>query len=141
MAFCFVYVALILVLPYEMPPITVLLIGFGIGIIIDIFGDTLGMHAASTVFMAFLRPTILKQLTPRNGYGQNFSFSIHETGLLWFLAYAGLLIFSHHLVLFLIDAAHYKLFGQALLKTFTSSALTLLMVVIGMYLFSGGEKR
>ena len=39
---------------------------FFFGLTIDIFADTPGMNAAATVFLAFLRPSLLRLFTPRD---------------------------------------------------------------------------
>src|ERR1043166_5543145 len=64
----FVYVLFIIVLPFETPKWMLLLIPFLTGITIDMFYDTSGMHAAACVFMAYIRPGVLKLFSPRDGY-------------------------------------------------------------------------
>ena len=63
--FCFIYVAAVLLLPYEISLTLLLLIAFVTGIVVDTFYNTLGIHAAATVLMAYLRPLIIRiQLAP-----------------------------------------------------------------------------
>ncbi|MDW8287920.1 MAG: hypothetical protein RMJ89_07605, partial [Flammeovirgaceae bacterium] len=54
-AFCFLYISFILFLPVRLDRLWVLLLSFLIGILIDIFYNTLGIHAASCVLIGFLR--------------------------------------------------------------------------------------
>jgi len=49
----YMYVLFILLLPFETPRWLLLISGFAIGISIDLFANTPGMHASATVFMAF----------------------------------------------------------------------------------------
>ncbi|MBL4668206.1 MAG: rod shape-determining protein MreD [Flavobacteriales bacterium] len=56
----FLYVFFILSLPFETPNWIVLLLGFALGVAIDSFTSTLGMHTSATVFMAFCRAYLLK---------------------------------------------------------------------------------
>ena len=67
----YMYVLFILLLPFETPRWLLLISGFAIGISIDLFANTLGMHTSATVFMAFLRPYILKLLMPHDEYEQS----------------------------------------------------------------------
>ncbi len=63
----FLYVMFILMLPFETPNWLVLIIGFILGLIIDSFGDTMGMHAAACTAMGFARKTVLKFFSPLEG--------------------------------------------------------------------------
>ena len=58
-AFCFVYIAGILILPAEISRMYLLFIGFAVGFTVDIFSNTFGMHAAATVLIAYLRPFLI----------------------------------------------------------------------------------
>ena len=64
----FLYVLFIIILPFEAPKWLVLLSAFLIGITMDMFSDTGGMHAAACVFMGYIRPGVLKLFSPRDGY-------------------------------------------------------------------------
>ncbi|HBH47981.1 MAG TPA: rod shape-determining protein MreD, partial [Bacteroidales bacterium] len=58
----YVYTLFILLLPFETPGWVVLISGFLLGFSVDIFSETLGMHTAATVFMAYLRPIALSMV-------------------------------------------------------------------------------
>jgi hypothetical protein len=135
-AFCFVYIAFILLLPFEIDAVLLLLFGFGTGLMIDVFYDTLGIHAAACVLTAFVRPWILRFITPRGGYEVGMQLSIRSMGLDWFAPYAFILILIHHLTLFFIEASDISLFFTALLKAFCSAILTWALILITQYLFS-----
>jgi hypothetical protein len=81
------------------------------------------MHAFSTVLIAWLRPTFFKILTPANGYDERSSISLEEMKWMWFFPYLGLMLFTHHIVLFLLEASEGSLFGLSLLKAFLSTFL------------------
>ena len=65
----YVYVLFVLLLPFETPNWLLLVVAFLLGLSIDLFSQTPGIHAFATVFMAFFRPFILNVLSPRDGYG------------------------------------------------------------------------
>ena len=96
-AFAFIYIGFLLMLPFETGAITLMGLGFLTGFITDVFYDSLGMHTAAMVFVAFLRPYWVQSLTPRGGYEQGSLPNIRSLGLRWFLSYALTLIFIHHL--------------------------------------------
>src|SRR3954463_13540886 len=64
----YVYILFILLLPIETPKSFVLLLAFTIGIVIDMFSNTAGLHAASSTLLAYARPFVLKAISPREDY-------------------------------------------------------------------------
>ena len=58
--FCFLYIACILLLPNETSLTWLLIIAFLTGVVVDTFYNTLGMHAAATVLMAYVRPLVVR---------------------------------------------------------------------------------
>ena len=60
----YIYVLFILILPFEIPSWFLIIIAFFLGLTIDLFSHTVGMHSSATVFMAFLRPYVLKIISP-----------------------------------------------------------------------------
>ena len=55
----YIYVLFVLLLPVSTPRYAVVMLGFFIGLVIDIFSNTAGMHASATTFMAFVRPYVI----------------------------------------------------------------------------------
>jgi rod shape-determining protein MreD len=137
----FLYVLFILMLPFETPRTLLLVLGFAMGITIDMFYDTQGMHAAATVFMAFCRPSILKLFSPRDGYEFGVKPTIQYLGVPWFISYAGILIVLHHLALFFIEVFHFSEIFFTSLRALTSSAATLLLVTVSQFLFYRGREQ
>lgn len=131
----FIYVLFILMLPFETPKGVLLLSSFLLGITIDMFYDTAGMHAAACVFMAFSRPAILKIFSPRDGYEAETKPTMKYLGASWFLSYSSILIFLHHFVLFYIEIFRFSEFFSTLFRVIVSSFFTLVLVVISQYFF------
>jgi hypothetical protein len=100
------------------------------------FYDTAGMHAAATVFMAYIRPSVLKLFSPRDGYEFGTQPTVQYLGLPWFLSYASILISLHHLVLFYLEIFRFSEFFSTLFRVIISSIFTILLVVTAQYLFN-----
>ena len=132
-AFCFVYVACILLLPSEMSLSATLLTAFGVGIIVDTFYNTLGMHAAATVLMAYIRPIIVRFQAAQRGFDSRVVFSIHEMGSRNFFYYVLVLTFIHHFALFLIEANNILLFLPAMVKIVASTLFTSVTIMLVQY--------
>ena len=99
------------------------------------FYDTAGMHAAASVFLAYIRPAVLKLFSPRDGYEFGTKPTIQYLGTPWFLSYAGILIVFHHLVLFYLEIFRFSEFFSTFFRVIISSLFTLLLVLISQYLF------
>ena len=134
-AFCFVYIAFLLLLPVETTVMYLLFIAFAMGFMVDVFYDSLGVHAASSVFFIYIRNTWLKMLTPQGGYDPGVRPAISLNGLSWFLVYSVPLIFLHHTLLFFIEAGGMHMFGFTMLKVISSVILTSIIIVLIQYIF------
>ena len=136
----YLYVLFILLLPVKFPKIPALFLAFLLGVTIDMFTNTIGMHAAATVFMAFARPFVLKVFAPRDGYDTDAVPGISPLGVQWWLAYSSALVFIHHFVLFYIEVFRFNEFFSTFERTLLSSIATLLLILISLFLF-GKTKR
>ena len=134
-AFCFLYVAFILLLPLEMGPLALMLVAFVVGFSVDLFYDSLGINAAASVFIGFLRPYWLNIVTPRGGYEEIVIPNLKTMDFGWFFTYALPLIFIHHLFLFFLEAGGFELFFFTLSKVLFSTLLTFFIIVLTQYLF------
>ncbi|HNQ13846.1 MAG TPA: rod shape-determining protein MreD [Bacteroidia bacterium] len=138
----YLYILFILLLPVQMSGLMVLSLAFVLGLVIDVFSNTPGMHAAASVITAFVRPTWLKMIAPRDGYESDAVPGIQNFTLTWFLLYASILILVHHLALFYIEVFRFSNFFQTLFRVFSSSIATLLLVILSLlFLNKAKEKR
>ena len=80
----YLYILFVLLLPFETPRWFLIFTSFLLGLSIDIFSDSLGMHAFASVSIAFLRPYVLNFISPRDGYEPGTFPRIFYFGFLWF---------------------------------------------------------
>lgn len=137
----FLYTLFIIVLPFETPKWLLLMSAFVLGITIDMFYDTSGMHAAATVCMAYIRPGILKLFSPRDGYEFGTQPTIQYLGVPWFVSYAGILVVTHHLVLFYIEIFRFSEFFSTFFRVIVSSLFTMLLIIVTQYLFNRKKQQ
>lgn len=130
----FIYILFILSLPVKYPRSAVLLMAFITGLIIDTFSNTMGMHAAACVVMAFVRPAFLKIMAPRDGYDTDTTLSARKLGFTWFLTYAALLTLVHHLVLFYVEVFRFSEFFTTFSRVILSALASLTVIMIAQYL-------
>ncbi len=139
-AFCFLYIAYLLLLPVETNPLILMLMGFVMGFFIDMFYDSLGLHALSCVLIMYLRNYWLTRLTPQGGYDIGAIPGLSLSGLQWFLVYAVPIILIHHGVLFFTEAGGFQYFGFTLGKILCSALYTTMVILIVQYLFPSGRR-
>jgi hypothetical protein len=140
-AFCFLYVAYLFFLPVDSNPLLLMLAGFLLGLTVDVFYDSLGLHAFACVFVMYTRNYWLSSITPQGGYDINDTPSISAHGMQWFLVYTIPLVFMHHAVLFYIEAGGFGMFWFTLWKVITSTIFTTIVTLIVQYLFPSGRYR
>lgn len=134
-AFCFLYIAYLLTLPVETNPLILMLIGFVMGFAVDLFYESIGLHAFACVFIMYIRNYWLNTMTPQGGYDSNEVPSLALGGAQWFVLYASPLIFLHHLLFFFVEAGGFGMFWFTLWKVITSTLFTLLVMLIAQFLF------
>jgi len=131
-----IFPVFIMLLPMRMPKALVILLGFAIGIVVDFFYNSLGLHASAAVFTAYVRPFVLNILEPRSGYNVNYSPTAARMGFGWFLQYAGILLFVHLFFYFSVEAFTFVYIVDILLKTLVSFVVSMIFVTIYKLLFN-----
>ena len=129
-AVAFPYILFILLLPIGLPNILVYVLAFLTGLSIDAFYDSLGVHAAACVALAFFR-IFFHNITIEPDEQSSFNTpSWGNMGFKWYSTYIVLSIFVHHLFLFFIETFSFHNFLQTLTGTLLSSIFTLVIILI-----------
>ncbi len=138
-AFAFFYVAFILLLPPRQSRISTMTIAFFLGLIIDVFSSTPGIHTSATVLVAFLRYPWLTRLkgTPDD----LATIQVHSWGFGSFLLFIFPLIFLHHTLLFTLENGSLNPFMLLFSRIFYSSLLTTLVIVLSNSLIANKRRR
>lgn len=130
----YIYILFILLLPFETPKYLLLLLGFLLGLLIDIFCNTPGIHASATTFMAFLRPTVISLISSRDTLESNSPPRLKQMGPAWFIKYTVILVLIHHLVLFYVEVFTLKDFIFTLFRSLLSSFFTIILIILSQFL-------
>lgn len=124
----FLYIYLLLKFESETSRNVLMLWAFFLGLMVDIFSDTLGMNAAACVLLAFLRPTILRLFLSRDML-DSIVPALRTLGVAVFLKYAIFCVLLHHTALFVIEYFSVARVGDLLLRVVLSSLLTLACIL------------
>lgn len=134
-AACFIYLGFLIQLPFYLPKIAILFITFCFTFAIDIFFDTPGVHTAAALMIMYFRPSIIKILSPQGGYESQDSINIFNMGIQWHTLYAFIMIFIHTTLVFILESIGSFHFGTSLLKIFSTTMFTLIVVMLYQFLF------
>lgn len=130
-----VYPIMILMLPFGLNAIITMVVALLLGLSVDAFSDTFGLHASAAVIIGYLRPTLMKYIQPKEGYDNALLPSIHDMGVVWFVLYTSLLLLVHHLWFFSIEILRFDLILLILGKTIFSLFFSLALIVLFQYIF------
>lgn len=122
----FLYVYLIIALPIHTNRISLIFTGFFLGLVIDAFSNTWGIHAMATTLIAFLRPYIFSIVSTQEELDK--VMPRFRTMGVNYVKYVVLMVFIHHLALFLLEAFSFQYFGVVVLKTLVSLVITILLI-------------
>ncbi|MCB0446666.1 MAG: rod shape-determining protein MreD [Gelidibacter sp.] len=134
----YLYILFIMLFPVRNNRTAIVFISFLLGLCIDIFSDSGGVHAAACVFVAYIRPTFLKF-----SFGTVYDYQtikFNQTELSTRLTYFTLITVVHHLVLFSLEVFNISKIILILQKTLFSSIFTILLCLIMTILFSNKRK-
>lgn len=126
----FVYILFIMMLPFETNKYAVLFFGMLMGLCVDLFGSTFGLHATGALLISFLRPFVLNIYSPHDGYVANKQLNVHNYGYLWFLKYAMTMIIIHHLWIFILESMNFANILFTLAKVGVSSLTSLVVILL-----------
>lgn len=137
----YLYILFILLLPFETPNWLLFLLAFLMGISIDLFNDTLGLHAISCTILALFRILLISITVQKDNYDHDPEPSLGIMGFRWFFFYVLILTFIHHLFLLNFEVFNISEIGATLSRVILSSIFTLLLIFVSELLFFKKKQR
>lgn len=130
----YLYILFILIFPFSGNKSLLIFLSFLLGLSIDLFNDTGGIHAAASVFIGYIRPSLLKF-----SFGVSYEYDAIKIGKSDFskrLIYIFLMVFFHHLILFSLEIFNLNHILLILKSTLFSSIFSIILLVSTISLFS-----
>ena len=124
----FLYILLIISLPFKTPKWFLLIYAFFLGFVIDLFSSSLGFHSTASVLIAFIKPIISKIAIPHNILGEMDEISLQKIGLKAYTTFSFLLILIHNSCLFILEHLNFNF--TIFSKVIASSVITLVIILI-----------
>ena len=129
------YIIFIFYFPLKKEKTAVLFFSFFLGLSIDFFSDTGGINAAATLFIAYFRLSILSTILGKSDFDY-LLFNIRSLSFAKSFWYILSLTFIHHLIVFTLDFFSLNEFGSILLKTISTTTLSLSLIFLAIILFT-----
>ncbi len=125
------YFIVILWLPFKTKRWAILLVGFLLGFIVDMFYKTPGLHSAASVLIAYIRPFLINLLLPKEAteWGNEEPNRV-SMGAVPFATYVILLTILHNLYLIFLEWMQFGSFLYFLGKIIATSLVSLLLFLI-----------
>jgi hypothetical protein len=138
----YLYILFILLLPFEIPNILLFALSFIMGLTIDAFYDTPGLHAAACTLLAFVRILFISITVQKEGFDNDPEPTLSIMGFRWFFTYALILTLFHHFFLFNLEVFRLSEIQYTFTRFILSSLFTVfLMLVSGLLFFRRKERK
>ena len=137
----YIYMIFIMLLPFNMPNWQILGLGFFLGLTVDMFTGTPGLHAGATTLMAFCRPSVINLISGNQKFENIQEPNLRQLDGMWFFRYVLCLVLVHHFALFLLESFSFRLIGQVLLRILLSVPVSVFLIMMILYIFKTEKKR
>ncbi len=127
-----VYFLFVIWLPFKTSRKWLMAIAFLYGFLLDSFNHNPGFHAAACVLVAYIRPFLVNIFIPQEGADANFDEPSIKSmgGFLPYIVFMGVLSLFHNGWLYLLEAWQFGNIWYFLVKTISSSIISLLLIII-----------
>lgn len=132
------YILFIILYPVNGNKSGLLAASFFLGIIMDMFSNSGGVHAAACVVLAYFRPYIFKF-----SFGLSYEYQtvrlndVLNTERFSFILLA---VALHHFILFLLEIFRLNLMWDVVLRTILSTLFSILICIILIYIFKPSRR-
>ena len=124
----YIYILCLLMMPITLPHSADMIIGAVVGLIMDIFCNSLGVHTASCIFIMFIRPYLIGAIV-NDKDRLNEQITLRTLGMEPLLKYVVILVLAHHPMVFLLAAWSWSHIGFVAVETIVSSLITISIII------------
>lgn len=128
----FPYILFIILYPVNGNKTGLLIASFFLGILLDMFSNSGGIHTTACLTLAYFRPVIFKF-----AFGVSYEYQtikLNDVLIPERFSFIFVSVLIHHLILFILEAFQLSLFWDILFRTILSSILTIIICIIIIYL-------
>ena len=132
------YLLFILLYPVNGNKSLLLLSSFTIGLLLDVFLNSGGVHAAASLLLAFVRPSLFKF-----SFGLSYEYQtvkIADKLSPERITFLFLAVIIHHFVLFSLEYYRFSLIAEIFVRTLSTTIFTLLFCLLIIYLIKPSKR-
>ena len=134
----FPYILFIILYPVNGNKSGLLIASFFLGLIMDLFSNSGGIHTTACLVLAYFRPFIFKF-----SFGLSYEYQtikLNDVLTPERFSFILLSVLIHHLILFIFEAFQFSFILDILLRTLLSTVLTLLLSITIIYLIKPNKR-
>lgn len=136
---CFVYIGYFLFLPWRKSNLIVqLIVGFLIGLTVDAFYNSLGIHAFAAVLVIYIRNYLLYILPPYAPNDNEYATrpTLANMGVKKYSVYSIILLFIYHTSVLYLHLWNNTFFFNTIPELFLSIILSYLLIFVPQFIFT-----
>jgi len=130
-----VYIVWVMMFPFKKNKTPILILSFLLGLCIDFFSDSGGIHAAATLFIAYFRVPLLKILLRKTDFDY-LLFNLKSLSLNKLFGFILWMTLIHHFVFFSLSYFRFEAYLSVLSNTFFTGLFTIFLSTLGMIIFT-----
>ncbi len=134
----FPYVLFIILYPVNGNKSGLLITSFFLGIILDMFSNSGGIHTAACITLAYFRPAVFKF-----AFGVSYEYQtikLNDSLTPERFSFILVSVLLHHAILFVLEAFQFSLIWDILVRTILSSIITIIICIILIYLIKPNKR-
>jgi hypothetical protein len=134
----FPYILFIILYPVNGNKYALLLSSFYLGITMDLFCNSGGVHATACLLLAFVRPSVFKF-----SFGLSYEYQtvrLNDTLTPERFSFILLAVTIHHLTLFVLEVFTFEYLWDIVLRTIISTIFTIIICILIIYLIKPSKR-
>ncbi len=134
----FPYILYILLFPVNGNKVSLLISSFLLGLIVDMFLNSSGIHSTACLILAYFRPAIF-----RFSFGLSYEYQtvkINDSLSPERLSFIFLCVILHHISLFILEIFTFEFFWRIIVRTLLSTLFTTIICILIIYLIKPSRR-
>jgi hypothetical protein len=132
------YILFLILYPVNGNRYGLLLSAFVLGLLLDSFLNSGGVHTTACITLAYFRPAFFKF-----SFGVSYEYQtikINDRLTPERFSFIAISVLLHHVILFILETFRFSFFFDILLRTIFSSIFTILLCIILIYIFKPNKR-
>ncbi|WP_075341090.1 rod shape-determining protein MreD [Tenacibaculum agarivorans] len=130
----YLYIIFIFIFPYKVNRFPILFSAFFLGLFVDLFSDSGGIHTFATTTIAYIRPYFFKTFFQKTEVDYEF-FTMSQESFGKVFNFIASLTLIHHFIVFLLINFSFNNFLNVIVNTLLSCIFSLILYFVGNFIF------